>query len=225
MHKTVKKTDPLQSNFISYSVNYFSFTCITPVDISVPNTLIAFSPAAQSKVKQKISDKVTLLSFSKSPLSLERWLQVTSWTHFTRRLWLFKTLYWHETLWGKRKLSRSLPTEYKVAFYWETRISDFTFKKSVLNLEIQIQTSWIFSLPFGWEIRKRICKTVLVNSGLFVLIMRARARPLFIIRTVSFKFRFGFPNGTVNRKSKNRFFSVEICFWIWRFIANPKSGF
>ena len=169
-------------------MNYFSFTCITPLDISVPNTLIVFSPAARSKVKQKFSDKVTLLSFSKSPFSLERWLQVTSWTHFTHRIWLFKTLYWDSV--RKRKLSRSLPTEYKIAFYWET---------------------WI-------------CKSVLVNSGLFWLIMRARARPLFI-RTVSFKSLFGFPNRTVNRKSKNRFLSVEIRFSIWRFIANPKSGF
>ena len=38
--------------------------------------------------------------------------------------------------------------------------SDFTFEKSVLrvdfNLEIQIRISWIYSLPFDWEIRKRI---------------------------------------------------------------------
>ena len=48
--------------------------------------------------------------------------------------------------------------------------TDFTLEKSVLrvdfNLEIQIRISWISFLPFDWEIRKRICKTVLVNSGL-----------------------------------------------------------
>ena len=54
--------------------------------------------------------------------------------------------------------------------------------------------------------------------------MRARAKPLFI-RTVSFKSLFGFSNRTVKRKSKNRFLSVEIRFWISRSIANPKSGF
>ena len=74
--------------------------------------------------------------------------------------------------------------------------SDFTFEKSVLrvdfNLEIQIRISWISSLPFDWEIRKRICKTVLVKSGLFSLIMRARARPLFL-RTVSFNPFSDFP--------------------------------
>ena len=48
--------------------------------------------------------------------------------------------------------------------------TDFTSEKSVLrvdfNKEIQIQISWISFLPFNWEIRKRICKTFLVNSGL-----------------------------------------------------------
>ena len=36
-------------------------------------------------------------------------------------------------------------------------------------LTLQIRISWIFFSPFDWEIRKRICKTVVVNSGvLFV---------------------------------------------------------
>ena len=55
----------------------------------------------------------------------------------------------------------------------------FTFEKSVLrvdfNEEIQTRNSWISFLPFDWEIRKRICKTTFVNSGLFLLIMRACA--------------------------------------------------
>ena len=58
---------------------------------------------------------------------------------------------------------------------------------------------------------ERICKTDLVNRGLFLLIMRARARPLFL-RTDSFKSLFGFPKRTVNRKSKHRFLSVDIVF-------------
>ena len=110
----------------------------------------------------------------------------------------------------------------------KNRKTDFIFQKFVLrvdfNLEIQIRISWIYSLPFDWEIRKRICKTVLVKSGLFSLIMRACVRLLFLT-TVSFKSLFGFSNRTVKRKSKNRFLSVEIRFWISRSIANPRSGF
>ena len=48
--------------------------------------------------------------------------------------------------------------------------TDFASEKSVLmvdfNYEIQIRISWIRFLPFDWEIGKRICKTLLVNSGL-----------------------------------------------------------
>ena len=48
--------------------------------------------------------------------------------------------------------------------------TDFTSEKSSLRLdfswEVQIRISWISFLPFDWEIRKRICKTVLVNSRL-----------------------------------------------------------
>ena len=48
--------------------------------------------------------------------------------------------------------------------------TDFTSEKSLLRLdfswEVQIRISWISFLPFDWEIRKRIYKTVLVNSGL-----------------------------------------------------------
>ena len=47
---------------------------------------------------------------------------------------------------------------------------DFTYEKYFLNVnfnkEIQIQTSWIYFLPFDWEIRKSIWLTVLTNSGL-----------------------------------------------------------
>ena len=34
------------------------------------------------------------------------------------------------------------------------------------DYEIQIWILWISFLPFDWEIRKRICKSILVNSGL-----------------------------------------------------------
>ena len=108
-------------------------------------------------------------------------------------------------------------------------VSDFTFEKSVLrvdfNLEIQIRISWISSLPFDWEIQNwNDLQNCSREQRSFLLTMRARARPLFL-RTVCFKSLFGFPNWTVKRKSKNRFLSVKIRFWISRSIANPKSGF
>ena len=46
-----------------------------------------------------------------------------------------------------------------------------------------------------------------------------------VLKDSQFQSLFGFPNRTVERKSKNRFLSVEIRFWISRSIANPKSGF
>ena len=65
-------------------------------------------------------------------------------------------------------------------------------------------------------------KSILVSIRVFfLLIMRARARPLFL-RTV---FQILFQISQKNRKereSKNRYFSVEILFRISRSIANPK---
>ena len=44
---------PIPFNLILFLIlQIVSFTCITPLDISVPNTFIIFSPAAQSKVKK-----------------------------------------------------------------------------------------------------------------------------------------------------------------------------
>ena len=43
--------------------------------------------------------------------------------------------------------------------------TDFTSEKSVLRVDFQIRISWSSVLPFDWEIRKRICKTILVNIG------------------------------------------------------------
>ena len=53
----------------------------------------------------------------------------------------------------------------------------------------------------------------------------ARACKTAVFKDSQFQSLFGFPNRTVERKSKNRFLSVEIRFWISRSIANPKSGF
>ena len=56
--------------------------------------------------------------------------------------------------------------------------------------------SWISFLPFDWEIRKRICKTVLVNSG-FLVDNYACAYKTAVLKD-SFSNPFcGFPNRTV----------------------------
>ena len=51
----------------------------------------------------------------------------------------------------------SEPADRNPDLHFEIGISDFTFEKSVLrvdfNLEIQIRISWISSLLFDWEIR------------------------------------------------------------------------
>ena len=67
-------------------------------------------------------------------------------------------------------------------------------------------------------------KSILVSGRVFFsIIMRARARPLFL-RTV-FQILFRISQERKKRKereSKNRYFSVEILFRISRSIANPK---
>ena len=75
-----------------------------------------------------------------------------------------------------------------------------------------------------------------MNSGLFLLIMHARARLLFLRTVISFKSFFGFPNRTTKRNPKNPdvdflieihpedgLLGGEICFRISRSIG--KSGF
>ena len=66
----------------------------------------------------------------------------------------------------------------KVEFDWEIRISEFVIESANgFHLrEIRSQDGFQqrnpnpdvvdFFLPFHWEIRKRICKTILVNMGL-----------------------------------------------------------
>jgi len=46
-----------------------------------------------------------------------------------------------------------------------------------------------------------------------------------VLKDSQFQIPFRISHPTVERKSKNRFLSVEIRFWISRSIANPKSGF
>ena len=62
--------------------------------------------------------------------------------------------------------------------------TDFTSNKSVVTVdfdyEIQIWILWISFLPFDWEIRKKgFAKVFSWTVVFFLLIMRARARPLF----------------------------------------------
>ena len=54
---------------------------------------------------------------------------------------------------------------------------------------------------------------------IFLLIMRARARPLFLRKVFQILFRISQSNG------KDRYLSAEIRFRISRSMANPKSGF
>ena len=107
---------------------------------------------------------------------------------------------------------------------------DFTSEKSVLrvdfNSEIQFRISWISFLPFDWEIRTRICKTVLENSGLlFANYACACKTAVGLLRTVfQILFRISQLNGK-NENPKTDNLSLKSFFRISRSIANPKSGF
>ena len=93
-------------------------------------------------------------------------------------------------------------------------------------IPIKKSKSGFHGFPFYRQIgksEKGIAKLFSWTAVFFLLIMRARARPLFL-GTV-FQIRFGFPNRRVKGKSKNRYLSFEIRFRISRSIANPKSGF
>ena len=70
------------------------------------------------------------------------------------------------------------------------------------------------SLLFNWEIRKRICKTILLDSGLLLilLIMHAGAKLLFL-RTVFLNPFLDIPKNTTAKKGKlkNRYLcSIKI---------------
>ena len=54
-------------------------------------------------------------------------------------------------------------SEAKVAFVSEIRV---TVLRVDFNSEIQIRIVRIYFLPFDWEIGKRICKPIIVKSGL-----------------------------------------------------------
>ena len=79
-------------------------------------------------------------------------------------------------------------------------------------------------LPFAWEIRKRIYKTMLVNSGLLFANYACACKTTVLKNFFSNSFS-DFPKRRKERKSKNRYLCGKIRFRISRSIANPKSGF
>ena len=90
------------------------------------------------------------------------------------------------------------------------------------NQKIQIRVSWIaFVTVFLGEIRKKICKTVLVNSGLFTGKNECACETVVLLKI----FFSDFPEKRTVGKSKDRFLGVKNRFWMRRFIGNPKSVF
>ena len=77
---------------------------------------------------------------------------------------------------------------------------------------------------FFWEIRKKICKTVLVNSGLFSGKNECACETVVLENSFS-NLCSDFPEKRTAGKSKDRFLGVKKRFWIPRFIGNPKSVF
>ena len=85
----------------------------------------------------------------------------------------------------------------------EIRISDFAIEHEIRKrVGFQCRISWI-SFPFDCEIRKSVCKTVLVNSGV-----------LFVNDACAY--RSDFPIERYKWKSQNRYLSM---------ISALKSGF
>ena len=91
------------------------------------------------------------------------------------------------------------------------------------NYEIQIWILWTPYLRFDWEIRKRICKTILVNSGLLFANYACACKTA--VFQILFQVRISLPKKRKEREWKNRYLSVEIRFQISRSIANQKSWF
>ena len=73
---------------------------------------------------------------------------------------------------------------------------------------------------FFWEIRKKICKTVLVNSGLFSGKNECACETV-VLENSFLNLCSDFPEKRTAGKSKDRFLGVKNRFWIPRFIGNP----
>ena len=89
------------------------------------------------------------------------------------------------------------------------------------SISIKKSKSGFFGFPFlsfDWEIRKRICKTVLVNSGLlFSNYAGLHARPLFLRTVLQILFRISQSNDKKgNPKDPDLDFLIEI---------HPEDGF
>ena len=89
--------------------------------------------------------------------------------------------------------------------------TDFISEKSVLRVKGWIRISWISFLPLDWEIRKRICKTILVNSGLLFANYACTCKTTVLQDSLSNPFS-DFPIERYKRNLKTD-------------ISNPKSGF
>ena len=122
---------------------------------------------------------------------------------------------------------------------FEIRICDFAIEREIrkqISLSRNPSSGWISiresksgfhgfpSLPYDWEIRKRICKTILLNSDLLFANYACACKTAVLKNSFSNPFS-DFPNKRKERKSKRRYPSIEIPFRISRSIANPKSVF
>ena len=93
-------------------------------------------------------------------------------------------------------------------------------------ISIRKSKSGFHGFPFYRSIgksEKNICKTVLVNSGLvFLLIMRARARPMFLRTVFQILFRISQSNGkNENPKPDISALKSVFEFRVWLQIRNP----
>ena len=61
-------------------------------------------------------------------------------------------------------------------------------------ISIKKSKSRFHGFPFCWEIRERICKLFSWTAVFFLLIMRARTRPLFLRTVFQILFRIGLSN-------------------------------
>ena len=151
------------------------------------------------------------------------WVEYGQMGHFNLRL----------PVW---RLDHNYFPDKKVALDWKKRISDFAIEREIRKRIIHPQRGFQLRNPnpdfmdFFFAVRLRNPEKALQNysreqrSSSFLLIMRARARPLFL-RGQFFESSFGYPSRTVKRKLNNRYLSFEIRFRISYSIENPKSAF
>ena len=76
-----------------------------------------------------------------------------------------------------------------------------------VNSEIQIRISWISFLPFDGKSKKGFAKLFSWTAVFFLLIMRARARPLFLRSVFQILFRIS------QEKGKNDNQKIDISAW------------